>query len=51
MYYGRLTEDELRNYNDNVLGGDWNPGAIDRDPNLTDSQKEQLKDYNRIWGD
>lgn len=51
MYNGLLSDEELRDYNDNKLYGLWNPGAIDRDPNLTYSQKEQLKAYNNINGD
>ena len=51
MYDVYLTDEELRDYNNNILGGNYNPQAIDADPNLTESQKEQIKNYNRIWGD
>lgn len=49
--YGELTREQMKEYNRDKLHDFWNPTAIDNDPNLTESQKEQLKDYNRIWGD
>ncbi len=52
MYYeGELTREQMQEYNRNNLHGLWNPSAIDNDPNLTETQKEQMKDYNRVWGD
>lgn len=53
MYYddGLLTEEELREYNRSKCLDLWNPYVIDNDPDLTDAQREQLKDYNRIRGD
>lgn len=47
----RLSDSEMREYHNNKCLGLWNPSAIDNDPSLTASQKQQLKDYNRIWGD
>ena len=47
----KLSEDQLREYNRTICNDFWNPGAIDSNPNLTESQKQQLKDYNRVWGD
>lgn len=46
-----LTEEQMREYSHRNCLDLWNPSVIDNDPNLTDSQKQQLKDYNRIWGD
>ena len=52
MYYnGELTTEEMREYNQKKCLDLWNPHVIDNDPDLTDSQKEQMKNYNRIWGD
>lgn len=51
MYNGPLSDEELRDYHINKCHGLWNPYVIDNDPNLTYSQKEQLKTYNRIHGD
>ena len=52
MYYeGELTREQMQEYNRNKLHGFWNPPAIDSDPDLTPEQKEQMKDYNRVWGD
>lgn len=45
-----LSNSELRELNDKITSGLWNPTAIDNS-NLTDSQKEQLKTYNMIYGD
>ncbi len=52
MYYeGELTREQMQEYNHNKLHDFWDPTAIDNDPYLTESQKEQMKDYNRVWGD
>lgn len=50
MYYDNeeLTREQIEAYNRDKLHGLWNPGAIDRDTNLTESQKEQMKNYNQI---
>ena len=50
-YDRAMTESEMRDYLENTLHGDWNPGIIMNDPNLSPSQKEQMKDYSRIYGD
>lgn len=55
-YYGSydadrsLSASELLELNHQITGGLWNPSAIDHS-DLSDSQKKQLKDYNRIYGD
>ena len=46
-----LSDSELRDLNQSITHGLWNPSAIDSRTDLTDSQKEQLKSYNRIHGD
>lgn len=46
-----LTREEMQEYNRTKCLDLWNPFVIDNDPNLTDRQKEQLHEYNRIWGD
>ena len=46
-----LTDSELSQLNQTICLGLYNPGAIDRFPGLSASQKEQLKRYNKIYGD
>lgn len=45
-----LSPSELYNLNNKITGGLWNETAIEHS-DLSDSQKQQLKDYNRIYGD
>lgn len=52
MYYkGELTREQMEEYNRDKCHYLWNPYVIDHDPNLTEEQKTQLKEYNKIWGD
>ena len=45
-----LSRSELAALNRSICHDLWNPYAIDNS-DLSDSQKQQLKDYNRIYGD
>ena len=53
MYFEEeeLTREQIKKYHWDVLRDFYNPGAIDRDPRLTERQKEQIHEYNRIYGD
>ena len=46
-----LSRSDLERLNSEICHNLWNPYAIDSNPDLTEEQKQQLKDYNRIWGD
>ncbi|MBR6270611.1 MAG: hypothetical protein IKR26_00425 [Lachnospiraceae bacterium] len=46
-----LSQSELAFLNEKVCLGLYNPSAIDNYSGLTTSQKEQLRAYNRIYGD
>lgn len=48
---GPLTEQEMYEYNRDKCHNLWSTYTILNDPDLTESQKEQMMAYNRVWGD
>ena len=46
-----LTRSEMSDYLNRKASGLWNPGVVDRDDSLTSEQKEQMKDYMKIYGE
>lgn len=47
----QFSNDEKAAYLQDKCGGMYRPSVVDNDSSLTDSEKRQLKDYIRVWGE